>query len=135
MAEQDQGVKADRDKKKKRSSIRGSDIIADIESRALRIFVSTVRAITLIARDAGIPMTSFAVGVVLLAKTGFDSNVDARYRILSASVLTLAGIISHLWIYSREHQKDAPDLVSDQLQRMTKIVEQSVKEKRTRKPG
>jgi hypothetical protein len=85
-------------------------------------FFSSFRSFMEIIRDYGMPTVTFGTGIyafILLLQTGVNPLVKAGV----ALALTLAGLLSQLWVYSRENPRIQNHEVTDQLQRMTTLVE------------
>src|SRR5438105_4059426 len=85
-------------------------------------FLEILREILQIIRDYGLPTVAFGVGIyafILILEVPGIPEVKAAV----AGGLTLAGLFAQLWTYARVNPRIHSDEVSEQLARMTRIVE------------
>lgn len=78
-----------------------------------------------IVRDYGMSTVLFGAGIYAFLMV-INADVSNENNLIIASVLTVLGLFSQLWIYSRENPRQHNNEISDQLERMTKIVEKII---------
>jgi hypothetical protein len=78
-----------------------------------------------IIRDYGMPIVAFGTGIYAFILV-LQVQMAPEFKAGVALALTLLGILTHLWAYSRENPRVQSDEVRDQLTRMTNLVERLV---------
>jgi hypothetical protein len=85
-------------------------------------FLDILRELLEIIRDYGLPTVAFGVGIyafILILEVPGIPEIKAAV----AGGLTLAGLFAQLWVYTRANPRKHSDEVSEQLARMTRLVE------------
>ncbi len=97
------------------------DYIASVEKPGLRIFLQFARAVAELVNEFGMPIALFAVGITMIVLS-FGSLTE-ELKMIVAGLLVVLGVLLYMRVYDREHPPKTGHAVSDQLDRMTKLVE------------
>lgn len=94
------------------------------ETRGSNPFMSVFEDLLRIIRDYGIPTAAFGAGIFGFFLLLYQTDLDVVYKLALSGILAVVGIMSQLWVFSREN----PRIHSDEYTRLVeKMIDQNMK--------